>query len=494
MNAIRTGLFVSILLAASPSFAIQPPPSPPARPARMARADFEELAQRWLAEHDLAPASPSDLDLNTLLEEEFLAFPLGLFDVRIPPEAMRDPVAGQELRDILGALLDLQEAWIAWFPDAEATKEVRGDVKQLRGWIRAWKPMSFRDITPAKEGGVIEALAPKDSIRQAHASFAAYMLGGGPLGEREKRHEPARLVLFPGRAGFVEFTALLGWMNPRWRACFWDPGIVTWTDLELNGVRFLSLAYADPDAPDYRRGIPMSARNPRAAAEHVVQVATRALLDTVLADRMEPMLAAGLANNMVIELFGEVDTRSDGDTRTRRSDARSVFIPGGNPNGGVLPPTNANSRWRDSMGKDHFVKSLRRAQKAGGKDAASRREKHLVFQLLADDGAERSVVRAPFFGPEASDASIPTKRFQGDYLEFLRAYRSGFLHWLREHGGKSRRDSPAAFGRLLRRFAVPGGKLELTAVLQEIYEVPLSATDPNDDCLEGRFLLWLAKQ
>ena len=33
------------------------------------------------------------------------------------------------------------------------------------------------------------------------------------------------------------------------------------------------------------------------------------------------MLAPGLASNMAIEILGEVDTRSDGDTRARRRDA-----------------------------------------------------------------------------------------------------------------------------------------------------------------------------
>ena len=62
---------------------------------------------------------------------------------------------------------------------------------------------------------------------------------------------------------------------------------------------------------------------------------------------------------------------------------------------------NADSRWRQSLGKDHFVTMLRRAQKAGARQAKTKIDKQRRIQLRTDDGAERHVVEAPFLGDHA---------------------------------------------------------------------------------------------
>ena len=60
-----------------------------------------------------------------------------------------------------------------------------------------------------------------------------------------------------------------------------------------------------------------------------VASAMRALLDHWFGDRMSPAFNAGIASNLVIDVFGEVDTRTDGDLRARETQARSMFVPGG---------------------------------------------------------------------------------------------------------------------------------------------------------------------
>ena len=50
-------------------------------------------------------------------------------------------------------------------------------------------------------------------------------------------------------------------------------------------------------------------RNPSALSELVTQVATRALLARVYGDGLDPALVSGMANTLVIDLHGELDTR-----------------------------------------------------------------------------------------------------------------------------------------------------------------------------------------
>ncbi|MEW6073111.1 MAG: hypothetical protein AB1726_11055 [Planctomycetota bacterium] len=460
----------------------------PAAPLAAIRSDldYEAIAQHWLAGRGPAAAPGAPVDMERLLTERFASVRLGLFDVRVARAALADPVWGREIPRLLASLLDLQVRWREWIaPGAGVALEA--EAKTLRSWLASWDPQSFAAREAPSGGPAIEAEAARESAGAAQDAFARAMRGEDP-GRR-----PARLVLIPERRDFVAFTTVIGLADPRYRSAYWLPGIVEWTYLDYEGTRVVALQYAAPGATDFTAGLAMNDRNPKALAEHVVQMATRSLLDNVFGGRMEPMVAAGLANNMVIELFGEVDTRTDGDTRARQTEARSVFIPGGNPDGGALPPIRADSRWRESHGKDHFVAVLRRAQKAGARSATARRERHLGFELVADGGSARHVARAPFLGTGAGERLWPDSRFEGDALEFLRAYRSAFLFWLREHAAGDRKESHAAFAALLAGLAVPGAPA-LADTLAATYGVPLSEPVPGEGSLEGRFLLWLAKR
>src|SRR5262245_26557432 len=202
-----------------------------------------------------------------------------------------------------------------------------------------------------------------------------------------------------------------------------------------------------------------------------------------------------MANALVIDLYDELDTRIDGDVRARSSQGSSAFIPGGNPNGGALPPTSAESRWRETRGKDHFVRILSQVQKQTGKKAPSRAEKLARFELLCDGGGKRELVLAPFLG---APASKPGQEFLGDYLELVRCYGVAFLHWLRLEGAGKPEESGARFGELLRRLGKGVKTEDLPRVLQEIYGQPLSADSVHGlfdgATLEGRFLSWLSRQ
>ena len=452
---------------------------------------FEERAERWLERHGVAELTEPDVDL--ILDQGFARLRLGLFDVRIPAAALADDGWLPVLRGCARTLLDVQLEWVAWLPPEEGQgvpPKLKGHAKTLSAWLKGWKRKRFSDPEAVRGKDLLEVSGAKEKVRRASAFLADYMGAGGPLGPREDPFPAARVVLLPERADFVEFSALVGRLDPSQRPYLWLPGAALWTYFDFGDAVAVALEYATPDGErDYSESISMTYKNAKAREEHVAQLATRALLDRVYGDRMEPMVAAGLANNLVIALFEEVDTRTDGDARGRTTSGRSVFIPGGNPGGGSLAAQVADSRWRELKGKDYFVGALRKAQKAGAKEASEKWQKVASFVLLDDSQSKAHVVHAPFLGPAAIEP--PPEDFGGDYAELLRAYRSAFLHWLQEEADGRR--SRASFGRLLR--VMVAGEGDLPAHFLETYGLPLSAPGPElHESLEGSFLVWLAKQ
>ena len=81
--------------------------------------------------------------------------------------------------------------------------------------------------------------------------------------------------------------------------------------------------------------------------------------------------------------------------------------------------------------------------------------------------------------------------------ELIRAYRTGFLGWLRNHGAGKRPESMNRFGELLRAVSDPRERRDLPTLFEDVYGVPLSAESTEalfeTDTLESRFLKWLPK-
>jgi hypothetical protein len=301
-------------------------------------------------------------------------------------------------------------------------------------------------------------------------------------------------VLFPRRGEFVEFTCVVGALDERQRPLAWQDGLTSWLEFQAGEVRLLTLEYGASDDPkSFDKGIGVGDRNPAAVGQLVVQVATRSLIAHLFANALDPALASGMANALVIDLYGELDTRIDGDVRSRSSQGRSIFVPGGNPNGGVLPPTSAENRWRGSRGKDHFLRILAQVQKQSGRKAHSKHEKLARFELIGDDGGGRELVQAPFLGPSAQR---PADEFLPDYLELVRCYGVGFLHWLRVEGAGA--ESGQRFGKLLQALGEDATTDKLPQLFQQVYGQPLSAPTLDElfaeQTLEGRFLTWLARR
>jgi hypothetical protein len=443
---------------------------------------YDELAGRWLARHGANEATA----WRELVAQHFVHLSLGAFELHMPAEAFEDGATLGDTRAALEAVVALQHAWGAWAAGEDPGAR-KPDV--LDKWLAGWSAKTFgKDVAPGTDLAA-HAGTPAE-VRAALDAFEQAMRHGGLGLTRELAGVP--LVVFPKRGDFVEFTCVAGSLDATLRPSAFHESLTTWLEYSPYEVRFLALEYGGQGKGiDYRQGTSVGDRNPAALGELVTQVATRALLANAYGATLDPALQSGLANALVIALYGELDTRIDGDVKARSSQGRSIFVPGGNPDGGVLPPTSAENRWRGTKGKDHFLGVLAQVQKQAGKKGKGRAEKLASFELASDAGAKQ-IVSAPFLG---SGGTKPEHAVWADYLELVRCYGVGFLHWMREHGAA--RDSHAKFGEFLRGLEGLKSPEELPNLFREVYSQPLSASSLSglfeEATLEGRFLTWLAK-
>ncbi|HUR29156.1 MAG TPA: hypothetical protein VM509_13285, partial [Planctomycetota bacterium] len=113
----------------------------------------------------------------------------------------------------------------------------------------------------------------------------------------------------------------------------------------------------------------------------------------------------------------------------------------------------------------------------------------------ATDKVKRHFVRAPFMGAAAATKELPPQEFLPDYLEFFRAYKSCFVHWmLEEGGGKSAKASHAKLAELLRNVAAATEGAHFDELVAQCYGQPFSAPEARPDNLEWSFLTWLSRQ
>lgn len=461
-----------------------------AAPLRAQDLPYERLATQVLEDLGAGDASPDTLDLHGLLDESFVHLAVGIYDLYVPVEQARTQESLEELQRVALALLGSQERWLEWLEpeieDPKALKQASKDLKSLGKWIDSWRMRTaLRDLEDG-ELDLLEALSARDSVREASEGLAAYLDRGEALGLEREAGVRERIVLVEDRVRMAQLCSLGGWIYPEHRGVFWQPSIATWTHFYIDDVKFLATRFCTPRHPgDYATPMRMDARTPTGLEQQIVQLATNSMLANYFGDAIPPTLAGGLAVNLVIDLYGECNTRADGDLRARRTEAREVFVPGGNPNGGLLAKNLADSRWRLEQGSDRFVAALKRAMEVG-------RRGPIRFQLQDDRGRRGLEVHAPFLG-SAVVASALEEAYQGDQLEFLRSYRVCFLSWLQERGAGKPSRSEDAFADLLRGLA-RGTTDTLEQTLAEVYGAPLSSSEPGDDDLEGQFLEWLRKQ
>ncbi len=465
-------------------------------PAVAQEVPHEQLARLVLAEAGMADASPETVSLEDVLARAFVRSDLGLFELYVPRHSLSNERHAQDYRTLALALLDLQATWLDWLDPRQGTElaDVRADFALTRDWVGSWKRASLAAARLSTGPDALELLAADESTSTAVRRFADAMCMGSALGlgREDARAEP--VVLCPERRDFVGMASLGGWLYPQDRGVFWQPAIAGWTYCYIGRHKLLALEFAagGASASNWQSGVGMDARSPTGTAEQVVQLCANSMLDNYYGDRVPPSFAGALAVNLVIELYGQCNTRVDGDLRERRTSAREVFVPGGASEGGLLPAHLADSRWRESHGSDHFVDVLRAAQVAGAKERRDK-DKQGWFQLEDDAGA-RTAVHAPFFGAAAVEPPASEESYKWDRLEFLRAYGSCFVWWLQNESASTEKTSEQQFAALLRALATAESGAVVDAFPRAFEGLALSSPSPSKKDLEGRFLAWLAKQ
>lgn len=456
---------------------------------------FAELAETFRQGRGISAAVDGIDDFQSVLDGHYVSVQLGVFDVRYPREALGEKGRVADLNGVLAGLVELQTRWLEWAGDGEDGQEaVEDSAKVLLKFLRSAK--APRGSADDGTNDYLNWLGAGDKVGAALEAFTAAIRSGDATRFPPRRADPARIVLSPTRDDFLQLAGFIGLVDESNRETYWQDGVATWTEFWWFDVQVVAMQYppSRPDPQSPGEGVSMDAREKTGLRQHVVQRAALGLFDVYLEDGLDPAVELGLAQALVVDLYGENNVRSGGANGGRSRDGMQGFVPGGNSSGGALPPANADSPWRGDRGSDWFVKVLRSGQKNGAKGAEEgRREKTAWFRVMGSDDVARGYVRAPFLGSAAAGAPLPDEAFLPDYLEFFRAYKTGFAHWLRtEAGGKKR--SAELFSALLSRLADPEGPAGFEAAVLEVYGVPLSAADDSTDSLEWRFLAWLAKR
>lgn len=471
------------MLAAILAFALSFTGPQPAR-----EFPFEKTAQTFLAAHGLAGKTPAEADFDAVVAQHFLSAPAGVFELRYPVADLEKRPG--ELLKCARALLDSQEHLLDWLkPGGVDQKAAREDLKTVQKWVGSLKEGQLSKLKDVGGKDWMEAVICPDATKAAQKRLATALGNGSLFSTKRDVPESVRLVITPGRKEFVELICFAGWQNEAERGLYWADGVAQWTSAFVHNDQVITLEYAVAGArpEDYAQGQAMEA----VMGQQVVQLALNSLFDRFFADRAPSAFVRGLSMNLVIEQFGEVNTRVDGDTRGRRTEKREVFVPGGQSEGGQLGKTSADTRWRELQGSDHFVKILKLAQKEGAEADKKAKNKYAAIGIRNDKGTEPLAVPAPFFGAAAGEKKIPDE-YQGDFSECLRAYKSAFLYFLQTQAGGAAAKSREKFAQLLCKLADPATGTDFEPVFAAVYEgAALSDAECSKNSLEGRFLAWL---
>lgn len=475
-------------------------PLPAAAPGPLGdKLDFERLANGFALDNNLVGMDEWDVDFRGILDKGYAHVALGIFDVYHPVDNLKDDEVAETFKDLCHYLLALQEDWLGMLePVSGKLRKPLADLKTMDKWVNGWSTSKLGKLDKKEDLDLLVALKATKKQVEAAENLQASFLKGESLGLDRVNGQSSPLILCPTRYEFVRLVCYAGFVFEEERPNYWTDDLQTWIEGRIMEMRAIALEYIDPDNPtDVNKGSPMNLRREDELEQHVIQRAFLSLLKNYYEDRIDPALAVGLAINVDIDLFGNDHARLEGDPRGRSTPPREVFVPGGNPNGGVLPPLNADSHWREFEGKFRYIGKLAQNQQNGNASDQDSKERLRSFQLIDDDESKNTVVMAPFLGSPAVDKAMPPETFVGDYLEFFRAYRTVFAQWIRTDAGSSSKDSKARFGKLMMEMAKAnkdGDERSFEDIILEVFEVPLSSSAPDKTDLEGRFLKWLKQQ
>jgi len=456
--------------------------------------DHEKVANDFLATHGLRDKAAADVSIDELLAKHYLTGRAGIFEMYFPVAGLESRAS--DFKDCLAALVDAQEQLLEWSkPSGRDQKSVRADLKTVAGWLKGVRPQTLAKAKDVAGKDLTAILGAPEAVAAASQRLADGFGKGEALGLSRDPPGKVRLMLAPTRREFAELVCFVGWWSEEWRSSYWVDSISDWSTCWMGDIQVIALEYAAPGhrPEDYSSGEALNKRDPKVMEQQVVQLSILRAFEQLFGEKVPAAFSTGLAMNLVIDQFGEINTRVDGDLRGRTANRREVFVPGGNADGGFLPKASAETRWREDHGKDRFVRVLRLSQKEGTGLDKDAKNKVAGFALKSDKGGEAHRVAAPFIGAAAAETKAPPETFQGDFEEMLRGYKCAFIYWLQTKAGGPDKASREKFAQLLEKLADPA--LEFEATFQAVYEgAALSDAEAGKDSLEGKFLLWLSKQ
>lgn len=491
-----------------------PSAAPSAAAPRFEGPNFATLGQGFLKDRDVK--NVADLPPDQLLAKHYVRGALGLIDVAFPVSITGDKPRVEDFQKQCLVLVALQRVWLEWLagadPRAEPGKKALAD---LTTWVQSWKATAIAKADKAADKDLYALCGATDAVKQAQTQVVACLTNVELVGIAPRDGKRLSLVFAPTRRDFVELLGYAGLADPAQQGLLWAESSTQWTNFWIGWNFVVAMEYPSwGNDPEFRTGTSMSKFDATGLQQHTLLNAANALQWLCYGDDDALYLHQGVAMNLAIAVVGELNTL-EGDTvrGTTGGSTRPYekFVPGGNPNGGILPPIPATSqdalkdgRWRDGKAKDHCAGVLRKNQKEGAKqlvkdrpkemDVVLERDKSAHFLLIAGENGPRTFVSAPFFGEQVAKKPYPKFEFLPDYREFFRAYKCCFLDWLRKSGDKTSPEaSETKFRELLKKLNGRAPDVTYEAVVQQIYGLPLSAANGSSDSLEWRFLDWLAK-
>lgn len=451
---------------------------------------YEKIAQDFASTHGYTAATPDGVSYANVLDKHFVRLELGAFDVRFPRESLATHAA--QLQASAAALVVAQQEFVEWLSAGAADKALQDDLKALAAWVKSWKLPALVKAKSGTEPDVAQIVGATPAQAAASKHLFEALAKGSALGTARERALQSRLILIPSRKLFTEFVYFAGWVQGDQRGSFWIDSVPDWTQCYVEDDQVIALQYAIVNRPadDYASGTGMD----EILDQQVAQLGMNSLFSAHYKERVPGAFIGGLSMNLVIDAFGSIQTRVDGDTRSKVTQKRDVFVAGGASQGGFLAKNSAQTKWRENGGKDHFLTTLRSAQDEGGKLVKDPKQKVFAFAIRDDGGGEKWAAIAPFF--DASTApKDPAAKFQGDYAEFVRAYKSAFIYWLQTKSQATEKVSREKFSVLLKKLGDPDLAGDFEGVFREVYDgAPLSGVVGDKESLEGKFLTWLAKQ
>ena len=475
-----------LALSAFPSLA-------PAAPAP--EIPFEKIVKDYLAAQGLDQAAPEQVSVENLLSKRYVHARLGLFEVYFPAAALDK--RAEDLKECAVALLDAQGKWLDWLkPSGPDPKAVRDDLKAVTAWAKNLRVPVLQKARDAGGKELTAIAAAPDGAVEAGKRLAEALGKGVALGPAREEPVKVRLLLAPTRKHFVELACLVGWLWPEQRQAYWTPGMPDWSQCFIDDLQVIALEYPVYGRPadEWVKGVGMNEDDPNLMQQQVVQLAMNSLFERHYADRVPTLFVQGLSMNLVIDQFGQIGTRVDGDMRSRLASAREVFVPGV-ASDGSLPKNSAESRWREDKGRDRFMRVLHLAQREGEGLDKKQKNKAAAFAVRSDKGGDLAPVSAPFLGSAAAALELPAQEFQGDFAEMMRGYKCAFIWWLQGKAAGAEKASREKFASLLIRLSDPRLEGGFEALFGEVYDkTPLSGPEADKETLEGRFLIWLSHQ